>query len=330
MKSWIAAAVLTAWGASNAHAQAFDWSAQLTVSTAAFEAALGSSAKCTRGGFSVPVKFVDATTSLAPDLFDPVKNTSFKQYRPINSDPDLTIDEDDERRYVVDQIATIHCTIGREASATAYAFQDHIFRITLVFDRCNTREERKDRFLSTATIPFVYLACDGVDMTEKDFDTSLFQAIKVRNTYGYTRQGKPGLMDFEWSKTMRGEFEGAERDIIVGFGCSGRNEFDSQVSRRSEDEAFRCLIDVDNADPKRWSATAMYELFRPGLLSNDVTTRLTARRLFVDMPSERAAAQAMLPGLQNMVNDIKAQIENRVAAKASGEKAVSNILGAGN
>ncbi|MGO8024879.1 hypothetical protein [Rhizobium leguminosarum] len=313
-----------------ASAQAFDWSAQLGTSPSAFEAALGSSSKCTRGGFSVPVRFVDETTTLAPDLFDPVKNTSDTQYAPILTDPDLTVDEKDDRRYVTDLVSTIHCSIGREASASAYIFNDRIVRISLTFDRCKTREERKNTFIGTVANPFVYLACDGVDMAEKDFDTSQYQSIKFRNTYGYTKQGKPGMMDFEWAKTMRGDYEAAERELIFDFGCSGRNEFDSQVSRRSDDEAFRCLIDVDNADPARWSATAMYEIFRPGLISNDVTTRLTARRLFVDMPAERVAAQAMFPGLQVMIDGIKAQINDRVGKKVSEDDAVSKVLGAGN
>ncbi|NKJ77785.1 hypothetical protein [Rhizobium leguminosarum] len=259
-----------------------------------------------------------------------MQNTSSKQYAPILMEPDLSIDRDSERWYLAPAISRINCTIGREASAIAYSFDDSIFRISLAFDRCKVREERKNTFIGTVDNPLIYTACDGLDMTEKDFDTTLYQSIEARKSYGYTKQGQPGLLDFEWSKTIRGDYEAAERRNIVGFGCSGRSEFDSQVSRRSDDEAYRCLIDVDNADQARWSATAMYEIFKPGMISNDVTSRLTSKRLFVDMPAERAAAQSMLPGLQTMIDGIKKEIAERVAAKTSEEKSVSNILGGQN
>lgn len=81
---------------------------------------------------------------------------------------------------------------------------------------------------------------------------------------------------------MGGEYEAAERRYVVDFGCSVRSEVQNQISRR--DQSHRCLIDVDNSDPAHWSATSMYETFTPGMIFDDISSRLTANRLFVDMP----------------------------------------------
>lgn len=311
-------------------AQSFDWSAQLGSSPRAFESALGSSAKCSAGRFSVPVEFIDATTTVAPELFEPVQNTSVKRWAPILSEPDLSVDRNGERRYAFDQISTINCIIGKEATAAAYAFNDVIFRIALGFDRCKTREERKNTLIGTVANPFVYTACDGIDMREKDFDTALFKSVEARNTFGYNDQGEPGMLDFRWSKNMRGEHEADERRNVASLWCRGRNEIGDMLSRLSDGETYRCLIDVDNADARKWSATAIYEVFKPGIISNEVTSRLTSQRLFIDMPTEHAAAKAMLPGLQAVIDGVKRQIATRVDAKVSEDKSVSKILGAQN
>jgi len=74
----------------------------------------------------------------------------------------------------------------------------------------------------------------------------------------------------------------------------------------------------------------MYESFTPGIIFDDVSSRLTANRLFVDMPAEKQAIESMRPGLQAMVDGIEAGIVDRLATKESKDNGVSNILGAGN
>ena len=307
-----------------ASAQTFDWSAQLGKTPADLRAAIGPSATCLGAGHSIPVAFVDSDTTTTADLFDPVVNASYKAAL-IDVD-DLSVDRDEERRYIADGIGRLTCTIDREATATAYSFEDRIFRIQLDFDRCETREEQTSSFFGTPNESFVYSPCMGVDTTEKDFDDTLYQAIKARNTYGYTWQGQPGLFDFRWSRYMGGEYEPVERKYVADFWCSGSEEVESLIAKRS----FRCLIDIKNENVSHWSATAMYEFLEPGVIWNEVNLRLTSKRLFVDMPAERHAAESMLPGLQAMVNVVKRNIADSVAAKESKGKAVSNILGAGN
>jgi hypothetical protein len=306
-----------------ASAQTFDWSAQLKKTPVDLNASIGPSGTCVGAGHTVRVTFVDGDTTTAPDLFDPVVNTGYKVA--LISPGDLSVDRDEERRYVAHGIGKLTCTIGREATATAYSFENRIFRIQVDFDRCDTREEQTHSIFGAPNGPFVYLPCRGVDTKEKDFDGSFYHSVKARNTYGYTRQGQPGLFDFQWSRFMGGEHEPAERKYVAHLRCSGGEQMERLIAKRSH----RCLVDVDNADASHWSATAMYEFSdRPGVIWNEVSSRLTSKRLFVDMPAEQQATKSMLPGLQAMVDDIKRKIAHRIAAKESKENAVSNILGA--
>lgn len=311
-----------------AAAQAFVWSEQLQKSPSELETALGANAKCAQGGqHSVPVKVVDLGTTIETDLFSPVAVHDAMSLVPLFGEENPRVDRDSDRRYVAQEIERSVCSIGRDATATVYSFMGRIFRIELLFDRCESREE-KAHLLLAMDASFVYARCDGVDLKEKDFDTTLYQSIKARNSYGYTRQGQPGLLDFRWSRFMDGEYEAAERRYIVDFGCSVRSEVQSQISHM--DQSHRCLIDVDNSDPTHWSATSMYERFTPGMIFDDVSSRLTANRLFVDMPAEKQAIESMRPGLQTMVGGIENGIVNRLAEKESKDNGVSNILGAGN
>lgn len=311
-----------------ASAQAFVWSEQLQKSPSELEAALGANAKCAHAAqHSVPVETVDLGTTIGDDLFSPVAVHDFMSLVSVVGKENPRVDRNPDRRYVAQQIEKSVCSIGREATATAYSFMDRIFRIKLVFDRCESREEKAHSLL-VMDASLVYAQCEGVDLKEKDFDTTLYQSIKARNSYGYTRQGQPGLLDFRWSRFMGGEYEAAERRYVVDFGCSVRSEVQNQISGR--DQSHRCLIDVDNSDPAHWSATSMYETFTPGMIFDDVSSRLTANRLFVDMPAEKLAIESMRSGLQAMVDGIKKGIVDRLAAKESKENDVSNILGAGN
>jgi hypothetical protein len=74
----------------------------------------------------------------------------------------------------------------------------------------------------------------------------------------------------------------------------------------------------------------MHEILRPGMFVDTVERRLTAMRLFVDMPAERSAAIAIRPELQTMIDGIKAGIAARATAERTKDNAVSNILGGGN
>jgi hypothetical protein len=76
----------------------------------------------------------------------------------------------------------------------------------------------------------------------------------------------------------------------------------------------------------------MYEFYKPGFISYfDVPSRhLAANRLFVDLVAEASAIESTRPGLQKMVDGIKAKIASRVAKQDSKEGTVSNILGAEN
>ncbi|WP_145158109.1 hypothetical protein [Sinorhizobium medicae] len=310
-----------------ASAQSFDWAAQLGKPLSSLSASLGQSARCSTGSVAVPVRWVNKDTVLTDDLLDPVYSPGAGIVR-IGGEPDLNNDYNDERTLSPEKLSSLHCSIGREASVQAYAFEDRIVRIKLTYDRCESRQMRKSTFLSTPDNPLVYEACDGVDLAEKDFDTALFESIKARNAYGYNGAGSPGMLDFKWSGHMSGEYAPSERAVMWSVGCSSRKEVDHLIPPHHM--TYRCLIDVENSDPARWSATAIYELLRPGTFFDDVDKRLTAMRLFVDMPAERSAARAIRPELQTMVDGIKATIAARVSDKKAKDSAVSNILGAGN
>ncbi|GAA3096557.1 hypothetical protein GCM10010520_47800 [Rhizobium viscosum] len=314
-------------------AQAFDWPAQLGKSQSALETTLRQAGRCTTDGFTIPVTVVKMDTYLSDNLFDPVV-TSGGVFVPVNGEQDTRSDYDDKRTFSSNKVTSIRCTIGREASVQAYAFEDRIVRIKLTFDRCQAREMQEDKFLTMITgnarKPIMVEKCDGTDLAEKDFDTALYQAIKARNTYGYNRQGNPGMLDFEWSKNMSGEFEIAEFRVMWDIGCFSGTRYEVGRKILPDDRRFRCLIDVDNKDPARWSATAMYEILRPGVFVDTVERRLAAMRVFVDMPAERSAALAIRPELQTMIDGIKAGIAARATAKQTKDNAVSNILGGAN
>ncbi len=332
MRSAIVAVVLMAF-TSTAAAQAFDWSAQLGRSPATLQAALGQSGRCATGGFSIPVRWVNKDTTLSDNLFEPVE-TPGPGAVIVGGKPDPANDHDDERRYSSSKVTSIRCTIGREATIEAYAYEDRLVRIKLSFDRCESRELREDTFFGNimgGDKPFMVERCEGVDLKEKDFDTALYQSVKGRNKYGYDREGSPGMLDFQWSGDMDGEYRQAERVVMWDVLCSrdSRNELSRMIP--PDGMAYRCLIDVENADPSRWSATAMYEILRPGTIFDSVASRLTAMRLFIDMPAERAAALAIKPELQTMVDGIKSKIAARLEDGDQKDNAVSNILGgAGN
>jgi hypothetical protein len=74
--------------------QAFDWSSYLQKSPSELRTALGSSATCSDGPFSVPVEFVDATTKVKADLFDPVVNESYKVALIPMGGEDIAVDRD--------------------------------------------------------------------------------------------------------------------------------------------------------------------------------------------------------------------------------------------
>lgn len=126
---------------------------------------------------------------------------------------------------------------------------------------------------------------------------------------------------------MSGEYAVWEPRVMWEVGCNPRDEVSRMIP--PYDKEYRYLIDVDNADPTRWSATAMYEILSPGTFFDDLDSRLTAMRLFVDMPAEKAAAEAIRPELQSMIDDIKARTTEHVSNEAAKDGAVSNILGAG-
>ncbi|RWK79067.1 MAG: hypothetical protein EOR51_22560 [Mesorhizobium sp.] len=325
MKSVLLGACLALSLSSTAPAQTFDWSGHLGKPFADLEAALGKAAQCDRGGFSIPVKWVGLDTTLEDDLYDPVRTNDFAPIT-LSGPVDLSSDRDEERFFKVDRVSYLTCVLGREATATAYAADDLVVRINIEYDRCESRAKRKPFGFQDTT--FEFFACEGVDMTEKNFDTALYQSIKARGKPGYNKQGDPGMLNFAWSGSAHGAFAATERRTMVDFGCDIRGEASRQLPPSVM--KYRCLIDVENGDPSRWSATAMYEIFSPGIVFDDVSTRLTARRLFIDMPAEQAAAAAIRPELQAMIDGIKTQISDRKAQKASDDGAVSNVLGAGN
>lgn len=184
MRATIAAATMLVCAPTIASAQAFDWTAQLGKAPSELQASLGNSARCSTGGFGIPVRWVKENTVLTDDLFDPV-DTPGAGIISIGGQPEPRTDYNDERRFSNSRMTTLNCTIGREASVKAFAFDDKVLRIKLSYDRCDRREMRERTFLSTPGNPLMYEACDGVDLKEKDFDSALFDAINARNSYGY-------------------------------------------------------------------------------------------------------------------------------------------------
>ncbi|MDR9782135.1 hypothetical protein [Rhizobium redzepovicii] len=332
MRSAIAAVALLAFMPTVVVAQAFDWSAQLGKAPSVLQAALGQAGRCASGGFAVPVRWVNRDTSLSDSLLDPV-DTPGAGIISIGGKLDPTSDYDEERAFSSSKLTSIRCTLGREATVEAYAYEDRLVRIKLSFDRCDSRELREDKLFGNimgSNKPFTVERCDGVDLKEKDFDTALYLSIKARNKYGYDMEGSPGMLDLQWSGEMYGEYGIAERRVMWEVLCYRHARIDLSRMIPPDGTTYRCLIDVENTDPSRWSATAMYEILRPGTIFDSVATRLTAMRLFVDMPAERAAALAIRPELQTMVDGIKSKIVARVKDGDEKESAVSNILGTGN
>lgn len=131
-----------------ASAQAFVWSEQLQKSPSELEA-LGANAKtCPHAAqHSVPVETVDLGTTIGDDLFSPVAVHDFMPLVSVVGKENPRVDRNPDRRYVAQQIEKSVCSIGREATATAYSFMDRIFRIKLVFDRCESREEKAHSLL---------------------------------------------------------------------------------------------------------------------------------------------------------------------------------------
>lgn len=325
MRSAIAAMAMMAFMPTVVMAQAFDWSAQLGKSPSALETTLSQAGHCDVRGFRFPVVMVTKDTYLTDDLSHPVV-TPGGEHGPQGDYQTATSDYDIFRTFSPNKVTSIQCTIGREASVQAYAFEDRIVRIKLTFDRCVDREMQRD-MLSRAMVE----KCVGTDLTDKDFDKALYQAIKARNTYGYRwKQSNPELRDPLASGKISGEFEVAELRALGDVGCPSLAISEADRIVIPYDRTFRCLIDVDNKDPARWSVTAMHEILRPGMFVDTVERKLTAMRLFVDMPAERAAAQAIRPELQTMIDDIKANIAARATAERTKRDAVSNILGGGN
>lgn len=316
MKSWIAAATLVALTPTLAMSQEFDWKAQLGVGLQQFEAALGSAAHCDRSGFAVPVRRVNPSTVVDPDLFDPLRTTDFKYSFSTVGQPNLNIDEDENRYYTVPGIQKTTCTIDKEATVTAMASSDKIFRIAMRFDRCESREESENKFFSTPGNKVMQRRCWGVDLFEKSFDAALYKQVKARNSYNSDRED-----------LIRKAADEQQRRILGSFSCRLPDDAERRLSR--VDDQYRCLIDVDSGDRRKWSALAMYEFYKPGFVSyfDEPSRHLAANRLFVDLETEASAIESMRPGVQKMVDDIKAKIASRVAEQGTKEGTVSNILG---
>ncbi len=323
MRSAIAALVLMAFMPTVVMAQAFDWSAQLGKSPFDLEAALSQAGDCKVSRVTFPLRMVTKDTYLTDDLSRLVVTQGSERIAEYG-EKTATIDYDALREFSPDKVTSIECAIGREASVKAYAFEDRIVRIKLTFDRCREREIQRDiNFRAT------WEKCDGADLTTRDFDRALDQAIEARNTYGYEPQeSDPDLRDPWELVDISGEFERAQIGGLAAVGCPPLGVSDRVIIH--VDIKFRCLLDMDNEDLARWSVTAMYEIFRPGMFGDTVERRLASMRLFIDLPAERAAAQAIRPELQTMIDDIKAKIAARATAERTKRDAVSNILGGGN
>lgn len=129
---------------------------------------------------------------------------------------------------------------------------------------------------------------------------------------------------------MSGEYQDAEAGYVFDFNCNGRFE----VERRMRNPLFsdgarkiKCLIDVENSDPAHWTATAMHEVVKPGMMFDAVVGQYVSKRLFIDIPTEQKVVQSMQAGLQPIIDGIKRQIAERIAEHETKEDAVSNILG---
>lgn len=289
-------------------AQAFDWPAQLQKSPADLQAALGSSASCTETGFSVPVEFVDGNTKVQASLLKPVAN-------PLGFRMDDSLDRDEHRHFDSDNIRLTTCLIGREATATAYSDDGKIFRIAIQYDRCQERREETS-FLFKTTV----MVCNGADLTEKTFDTVLYREI-TNIPHGH-------VTDYGWIPFLDGAYAQAELELVISLRCDGTDEFRHRMY--AVQDSKRCLMAIDNTNISRWSATTMYELYEDGFFSDQVTGHLTASRLFIDLPAQQRAVDAMLPDLQAMISSIQNRIAERLDAKKSEQDAVSDILGTGN
>ncbi|MDX8540080.1 hypothetical protein RFM23_20890 [Mesorhizobium abyssinicae] len=291
-------------------AHAFNWSAQLQKSPTDLQAALGSSAICRETGFSVPVDLVDQNTKVQADLLNPIINTAGGF-----SLGDPSIDYDEHRRFHSDSVTLTTCVLGREATATAYVHNARIFRIAIQYDRC--QERREETVLLSKETEFV---CSGVDLTEKPFDTSLYAEIK-EIPHGYQTA-------YEWIPSSHEGYGPAEERLLISLACDGYNEL-TRVLRASKGSK-RCLLAVDNKDIEHWSGAAIHERYEDGYLADEVTAHLAASRLFVDLPAEQRALDAMLPEAQTMISGIQNRIETRLADKRTAEDAVSDILGGSN
>ncbi|RUW85002.1 hypothetical protein [Mesorhizobium sp. M1E.F.Ca.ET.063.01.1.1] len=289
-------------------AHAFNWPAQLQKSPTDLQAALGTSASCKETDFSAPVDLVDQNTKVQADLLNPIINTAG-----AFSLGDLSIDYDEHRRFNSDSVRLMTCVLGREATATAYVYNASIFRIAIRYDRC--QERREENILLSKETEFV---CSGVDLTEKPFDTSLYAEIK-KIPHGYQTA-------YEWIPSSHEGYGPAEERLLFSLECDGDNEFTRTL--RASNRSNRCLLAVDNKDIKHWSGAAIYERYEDGYLADEVTSHLAASRLFVDLPAEQRALEAMLPEAQTMISGIQNRIEERLAAKKSKEDAVSDLLGA--
>lgn len=311
MKSWIAVATFVAFTPCLAMSQEFDWKSQLGASISQFEAALGSAAYCDRSGFAIPVHRVNPSTVVDPDLFNPLRTTDFKYSFSVLGQENLNVDEDPKRLFTVPSIVKTTCTIDKEATVSAMASNDQIFRISIQFDRCESREGSETKFFSTSGNKLMQRPCLGVDLFEKPFDAALYKQIEVRDA-------------------VRQAIDEQQRRVLDSFHCRLSDEAERDLGR--VDDENRCLIDVDNTDRRKWSALAMYEFYKPGFISYfDVPSRhLATNRLFIDLEAEAAAIESTRPGLQKMVDDIKSKIASRIAKKDTKDGTVSNILGAGN
>jgi hypothetical protein len=327
MRSAIAALVLMVFMPTVVMAQAFDWSAQLGKSPFDLEAALSQAGDCKVSRVTLSLSMVKMDTYLTDDLSDLI--VTREDFRDTDDGYKTgRLDYEPFRKFSLDKVTSIACTIGREASVKAYAFEDRIVRIKLTFDRCEERKIDQDVYTRAAVEK-----CIGTDLTTRDFDRALYQAIEARNTYGYRLQNMDDNPELRspWELTNKsGEFEKAQMWGMADVGCPSLNISEANRVIIPFDRKFRCLIDVDNRDLTRWSVTAMHEIFRPGMFEDTVERRLASMRLFIDLPAERAAAQTIRPDLQTMIDDIKANIAARATAERTKRDAVSNILGGGN
>lgn len=263
----------------------------------------------------MPVKFVDANTKIKATLFDPVVNKGYKvALRPLEED--VTVDRDERRSYDVPAIETMYCEIGKEARAWAAAANDRIFQISINYERCLERRE-ESLFFSDEKVA----VCRDLDAYEKPFDKEIYKAIMDSEHHGKRD-------DISWIPLLTDENSATEWAVISELQCDGRPDLWDWM--RANDRSHRCLMSVDNSNPTHWQATTMHEVYQAGFFRDEIEAHLTSTRVFADLPAEKQAVADMLPGLQKMVDGIKAKIASRVAYKAAKDGAVSDLLGAGN